>query len=150
MQVGTHLLPLLQKSGYDTINSFICCIFHYHYSVQLGSEFNSIHVFCLSHFSQPKKLGFTNFGHLRKKKPDDSADYICPVEIGNSPVLNSYQLQQSFRGLSPVIDKDSSKVDQNGLKWFVRTSKKFFFLLSSTLFRWLACLEPTHMQLDKL
>ncbi|KAK3548957.1 hypothetical protein QTP70_021656, partial [Hemibagrus guttatus] len=37
---------------------------------------------------RPKKLGFTNFSHLRKRRPDDSADYICPVEMGNSPVLN--------------------------------------------------------------
>ncbi|XP_062860544.1 liprin-beta-2 [Trichomycterus rosablanca] len=67
---------------------------------------------------RPKKLGFTNFGHLRKRRQDDSADYICPVEMGNSPILNgtTHQLQQSFRGLSPITDKDSSKVDQNGLK----------------------------------
>ncbi|XP_060779183.1 liprin-beta-2 isoform X3 [Neoarius graeffei] len=37
---------------------------------------------------RPKKLGFTNFSHLRKRRTDDSADYICPVEMGNSPVLN--------------------------------------------------------------
>ncbi|XP_053478463.1 liprin-beta-2 isoform X2 [Ictalurus furcatus] len=37
---------------------------------------------------RPKKLSFTNFSHLRKRRPDDSADYICPVEMGNSPVLN--------------------------------------------------------------
>ncbi|XP_047678579.1 liprin-beta-2 isoform X7 [Tachysurus fulvidraco] len=37
---------------------------------------------------RPKKLGFTNFSHLRKRRPDESADYICPVEMGNSPILN--------------------------------------------------------------
>ncbi|XP_017321787.2 liprin-beta-2 isoform X4 [Ictalurus punctatus] len=37
---------------------------------------------------RPKKLSFTNFSHLRKRRPDDSADYICPVEMGNAPVLN--------------------------------------------------------------
>ncbi|MCI4379532.1 hypothetical protein PGIGA_G00229380 [Pangasianodon gigas] len=42
---------------------------------------------------RPKKLGFTNFSHLRKRRPDDSADYICPVEMGNSPVLNGTALQ---------------------------------------------------------
>uniref|UniRef100_A0A7N8Y5U3 PPFIA binding protein 2a n=1 Tax=Mastacembelus armatus TaxID=205130 RepID=A0A7N8Y5U3_9TELE len=29
---------------------------------------------------KPKKLGFTQFSHLRKRKPDESADYICPTD----------------------------------------------------------------------
>ncbi|XP_046720651.1 liprin-beta-2 isoform X2 [Silurus meridionalis] len=37
---------------------------------------------------RPKKLGFTNFSHLRKRRPDDSADYICPVEMGIPAVVN--------------------------------------------------------------
>ncbi|XP_053356002.1 liprin-beta-2 isoform X2 [Clarias gariepinus] len=37
---------------------------------------------------RPKKLSFSNFSHLRKRRPDESADYICPVEMGSSLVLN--------------------------------------------------------------
>ncbi|CAG05717.1 unnamed protein product, partial [Tetraodon nigroviridis] len=29
---------------------------------------------------KPKKLGFTQFSHLRKRKQDDSLDYICPID----------------------------------------------------------------------
>ncbi|XP_049339495.1 liprin-beta-2 isoform X9 [Astyanax mexicanus] len=63
---------------------------------------------------RPKKLGFTNFSHLRKRRPDDSADYICPVDGGISPILNgiSHRPQGSFRGLSPIVDRDTDRLDQ--------------------------------------
>ncbi|XP_066540436.1 liprin-beta-2 isoform X2 [Hoplias malabaricus] len=63
---------------------------------------------------RPKKLGFTNFSHLRKKRPDESADYICPVDVGISPVLNGnpQRPQGSFRGLSPIVDRDIDRLDQ--------------------------------------
>ncbi|XP_072550705.1 liprin-beta-2 isoform X2 [Salminus brasiliensis] len=67
---------------------------------------------------RPKKLGFTNFSHLRKRRPDDSADYICPVDVGISPVLNGtpHRPQGSFRGLSPIVDRDLDRLDQVGSK----------------------------------
>ncbi|KAI4892389.1 hypothetical protein NFI96_011687, partial [Prochilodus magdalenae] len=67
---------------------------------------------------RPKKLGFTNFSHLRKRRPDDSADYICPVDVAISPVLNGNppRPQESFRGLSPIVDKDVDRLDQVGPK----------------------------------
>uniref|UniRef100_A0A4W4GJK7 SAM domain-containing protein n=1 Tax=Electrophorus electricus TaxID=8005 RepID=A0A4W4GJK7_ELEEL len=65
---------------------------------------------------RPKKLGFTNFSHLRKRRPDDSADYICPVEAEASPVLNGtpHHTQAGFRGLSPMTDRNSERVDHVG------------------------------------
>ncbi|XP_036440769.1 liprin-beta-2 isoform X6 [Colossoma macropomum] len=65
---------------------------------------------------RPKKLGFTNFSHLRKRRPDDSADYICPVDMAISPVLNGnpHRSQGSFRGLSPIVDRDTERLDQVG------------------------------------
>ncbi|XP_076848631.1 liprin-beta-2 isoform X3 [Brachyhypopomus gauderio] len=65
---------------------------------------------------RPKKLGFTNFSHLRKRRPDDSADYICPVEADASPVLNGnpHHTQAGFRDLSPITD--IVRVDQVGPK----------------------------------
>ncbi|XP_028843606.1 liprin-beta-2b isoform X11 [Denticeps clupeoides] len=64
---------------------------------------------------RPKKLGFSNFGHLRKKKPDDSTDYICPLEVSQAPVLvNGAQNRpySGFRGLSPILDRDPGRREQ--------------------------------------
>uniref|UniRef100_A0AAY4C7J4 SAM domain-containing protein n=1 Tax=Denticeps clupeoides TaxID=299321 RepID=A0AAY4C7J4_9TELE len=66
---------------------------------------------------RPKKLGFSNFGHLRKKKPDDSTDYICPLEVSQAPVLvNGAQNRpySGFRGLSPILDRDPGRREQVG------------------------------------
>ncbi|XP_077317061.1 liprin-beta-2-like isoform X1 [Lithobates pipiens] len=53
---------------------------------------------------RPKKLGLSNFGHLRKKKFDDSTDYVCPVDAtpqksevkapNNSAVKEADKLEQ--------------------------------------------------------
>ncbi|KAM5299434.1 liprin-beta-1 isoform 1-T1 [Ctenodactylus gundi] len=31
---------------------------------------------------KPRKLTFSNFGNLRKKKQDDGEEYVCPMELG--------------------------------------------------------------------
>ncbi|XP_035111874.1 liprin-beta-1 isoform X21 [Callithrix jacchus] len=31
---------------------------------------------------KPKKLAFSNFGNLRKKKQEDGEEYVCPMELG--------------------------------------------------------------------
>ncbi|XP_051513268.1 liprin-beta-2-like isoform X2 [Myxocyprinus asiaticus] len=66
---------------------------------------------------RPKKLGFTHFRQLRKLRTVDSADYICPMETG-TPVLSATpkQTYSGFRGMSPVLDKDSDKLEQVGAK----------------------------------
>ncbi|KAM5137947.1 liprin-beta-2 isoform 2-T2 [Mantella aurantiaca] len=56
---------------------------------------------------RPKKLGLSNFGHLRKKKFDDSTDYVCPVDASppkgevkapnNSPVKEADKMEQVGR-----------------------------------------------------
>ncbi|XP_074081789.1 liprin-beta-1 isoform X1 [Macrotis lagotis] len=33
---------------------------------------------------KPKKLTFSNFGNLRKKKQEDMEEYICPMELGQA------------------------------------------------------------------
>uniref|UniRef100_A0A7M4EAJ7 PPFIA binding protein 1 n=1 Tax=Crocodylus porosus TaxID=8502 RepID=A0A7M4EAJ7_CROPO len=33
---------------------------------------------------KPKKLAFSNFGSLRKKKQDDVEEYVCPMELGQA------------------------------------------------------------------
>ncbi|KAJ8281357.1 hypothetical protein GJAV_G00066670 [Gymnothorax javanicus] len=65
---------------------------------------------------RPKKLGFTSFGHLRRKKMDDSMDYICPQDSSSLAVNGAIQPFSGFRGLSPIIDKEREKKDQVGPK----------------------------------
>uniref|UniRef100_A0A668A791 PPFIA binding protein 2 n=1 Tax=Myripristis murdjan TaxID=586833 RepID=A0A668A791_9TELE len=73
---------------------------------------------------RPKKLGFSNLTHLRRKRPDDSTDYICPMEASQlqSPsgqsVMNGVQVRPyaGFRGLSPILDREPDRSrDQVGL-----------------------------------
>ncbi|XP_072810833.1 liprin-beta-1 isoform X3 [Vicugna pacos] len=33
---------------------------------------------------KPKKLTFSNFGNLRKKKQEDGEEYVCPMELGQA------------------------------------------------------------------
>ncbi|KAG9338038.1 hypothetical protein JZ751_027202 [Albula glossodonta] len=61
---------------------------------------------------RPKKLGFTSFGHLRKKKLDDSTDYICPLDTPSPPLNGAVQPFSGFRGLSPILDRDTDRKDQ--------------------------------------
>ncbi|XP_052031259.1 liprin-beta-1 isoform X3 [Apodemus sylvaticus] len=42
---------------------------------------------------KPKKLTFSNFGNLRKKKHEDGEEYICPMELGQA----SGSSQKGFR-----------------------------------------------------
>lgn len=65
---------------------------------------------------RPKKLGFSNFGHLRKKRCDESTDYICPLEAAQvQAVLNgAHRPYSGFRGLSPILDRDPDRGEQVG------------------------------------
>lgn len=67
---------------------------------------------------RPKKLGFTHFRQLRKLKMDESADYICPMVTGTSPVLNGTPKKHyaSFRGISPILARESDRLEQVGSK----------------------------------
>uniref|UniRef100_A0A8C6PH49 PPFIA binding protein 2 n=1 Tax=Nothobranchius furzeri TaxID=105023 RepID=A0A8C6PH49_NOTFU len=69
---------------------------------------------------KPKKLGFSSLTHLRRRRPDDSTDYVCP--IGSSPesglqAPNGVQMRPfaGFRGLSPILDREPAR-DQVGLE----------------------------------
>uniref|UniRef100_A0A669DJ51 PPFIA binding protein 2 n=1 Tax=Oreochromis niloticus TaxID=8128 RepID=A0A669DJ51_ORENI len=66
---------------------------------------------------KPKKLGFTQFSHLRKRKPDESADYICPIDSGALTVNGVSRLASSAqRGLSPRLDRQAEGEEQVGIK----------------------------------
>ncbi|KAM6950112.1 liprin-beta-2 isoform 2-T2 [Lycodopsis pacificus] len=66
---------------------------------------------------KPKKLGFTQFSHLRKRKPDESADYICPIDSGALTVNGVSRLPSAaLRGLSPALDRQAVKREQVGIR----------------------------------
>uniref|UniRef100_A0A3Q1I8J7 SAM domain-containing protein n=1 Tax=Anabas testudineus TaxID=64144 RepID=A0A3Q1I8J7_ANATE len=66
---------------------------------------------------KPKKLGFTQFSHLRKRKPDESADYICPIDSGALTVNGISRLPSAaLRGLSPSLERQAKKLEQAGTK----------------------------------
>lgn len=64
---------------------------------------------------KPKKLGFSNLTHLRRRRPDESTDYICPID-SSSPqsgqtAINGVQMRPyaGFRGLSPILDREPDR-----------------------------------------
>ncbi|KAM3609124.1 uncharacterized protein V6R79_009969 [Siganus canaliculatus] len=64
---------------------------------------------------KPKKLGFSNLTHLRRRRPDESTDYVCPVDSSSpqlgQPAANGVQVRPyaGFRGLSPILDRESDR-----------------------------------------
>ncbi|XP_067090034.1 LOW QUALITY PROTEIN: liprin-beta-2b [Osmerus mordax] len=59
---------------------------------------------------KPKKLGFST---LRRRKSDDSTDYICPLE-SQAQANGSQRPYAGFRGLSPILDRDPDRREQVG------------------------------------
>uniref|UniRef100_A0A8C6XYD0 PPFIA binding protein 2 n=1 Tax=Naja naja TaxID=35670 RepID=A0A8C6XYD0_NAJNA len=61
---------------------------------------------------RPKKLGFSHFGNLRKKKFDESTDYICPMDTSiSNGTQKSYG---TYRVHNTHPDKELEKLDQVG------------------------------------
>ncbi|XP_035884843.1 liprin-beta-2 isoform X3 [Phyllostomus discolor] len=58
---------------------------------------------------RPRKLGFSHFGNIRKKKFDESTDYICPMEPSDSVPDRVYG---GYRGLSPLDAPEVDGLDQ--------------------------------------
>ncbi|MBZ3872053.1 Liprin-beta-1 [Sciurus carolinensis] len=65
---------------------------------------------------KPKKLTFSNFGNLRKKKQEDGEEYVCPMELGQ--VSGS----ATKKGFKPGLDMrlydedDLDRLEQHMLK----------------------------------
>ncbi|XP_052508489.1 liprin-beta-2 isoform X6 [Budorcas taxicolor] len=62
---------------------------------------------------RPRKLGFSHFGNIRKKKFDESTDYICPMEPGNS-VGDGHRAYSGARGLSTLDAPELDGLEQVG------------------------------------
>ncbi|XP_050956001.1 liprin-beta-2b isoform X5 [Labeo rohita] len=59
---------------------------------------------------RPRKIGFSTFGN-RKKRSDDTTDYICPMDASQAQALlnGASRPYSGFRGLSPIFDRDPEK-----------------------------------------
>ncbi|XP_041965606.1 liprin-beta-2b isoform X5 [Alosa sapidissima] len=68
---------------------------------------------------RPRKLPFSNFSHLRRRKADEAADYICPLEAAQVPapalVNGAHRPYSGFRGLSPILDRDPERRGEQAL-----------------------------------
>ncbi|XP_055365412.1 liprin-beta-2b isoform X4 [Betta splendens] len=62
---------------------------------------------------KPKKLGFSNLTHLRRRQSDESTDYVCPITSSSSPsgqsLVNGVHMHSycGARGLSPITDREA-------------------------------------------
>ncbi|XP_022377560.1 liprin-beta-2 isoform X1 [Enhydra lutris kenyoni] len=64
---------------------------------------------------RPRKLGFSHFGNIRKKKFDESTDYICPMEPTDG-AGDSQRAYSGYRGLSPLDGPELDGLDQHWWK----------------------------------
>ncbi|XP_060040702.1 liprin-beta-2 isoform X2 [Erinaceus europaeus] len=62
---------------------------------------------------RPRKLGFSHFGNIRKKKFDESTDYICPMESSDR-IGDSHKVYSGYRGLSSLDAPELDGLDQVG------------------------------------
>ncbi|XP_028331466.1 liprin-beta-2 isoform X2 [Gouania willdenowi] len=59
---------------------------------------------------KPKKLGFTHFSNLRKRRLDESVDYICPIDSAALAVNGVSCLSSpKHRGLSPHVERQAER-----------------------------------------
>ncbi|XP_069079645.1 liprin-beta-2 isoform X2 [Pleurodeles waltl] len=65
---------------------------------------------------RPKKIGFSHFSHLRKKKFDDSTDYVCPMDSSQNSTSCTQKEYGGFRGLNSISDNELDKLEQVGHK----------------------------------
>ncbi|NWU87400.1 LIPB2 protein, partial [Onychorhynchus coronatus] len=62
---------------------------------------------------RPKKLGFSHFGNLRKKKFDESTDYICPMDTNPAATNGTPKNCGGYKGLSPFTDRELDQMEHS-------------------------------------
>lgn len=70
---------------------------------------------------QPRKLSFGNFGSLRKKKQDESEEYVCPMDV-EMPKGRSFQKGFELQ----IYEDDLDRLEQ--VSFFFKGSIEWFFL----------------------
>ncbi|NXJ13300.1 LIPB1 protein, partial [Odontophorus gujanensis] len=58
---------------------------------------------------KPKKLAFSNFGSLRKKKQDEVEEYVCPMELGRA---SGSALKKGFKAGLDIRVYDDDDLDR--------------------------------------
>ncbi|KFQ36073.1 Liprin-beta-1, partial [Merops nubicus] len=61
---------------------------------------------------KPKKLAFSNFGSLRKKKQDDVEEYVCPMELGRAFGSRSKKGFKAGLDIRVYDDDDFDRLEQ--------------------------------------
>ncbi|NXJ93364.1 LIPB1 protein, partial [Corythaixoides concolor] len=61
---------------------------------------------------KPKKLAFSNFGSLRKKKQDDVEEYVCPMELGRASGSGSKKSFKPGLDIRVYDDDDLDRLEQ--------------------------------------
>lgn len=61
---------------------------------------------------KPKKLAFSNFGSLRKKKQDDVEEYVCPMELGRASGSASKKGFKAGLDIRVYDDDDLDRLEQ--------------------------------------
>ncbi|XP_014793805.1 PREDICTED: liprin-beta-2 isoform X4 [Calidris pugnax] len=62
---------------------------------------------------RPKKLGFSHFGNLRKKKFDESTDYICPMDTNPAAANGTQKNHGGYKGLSPFTERELDQMEHS-------------------------------------
>ncbi|XP_040291907.1 liprin-beta-1 isoform X17 [Bufo bufo] len=61
---------------------------------------------------KPRKLAFTNFGTLRKKKQEENEEYVCPMELGQSSANSIIKPFRAGLDLRMLDDEDLDRLEQ--------------------------------------
>ncbi|XP_006895126.1 PREDICTED: liprin-beta-1 isoform X2 [Elephantulus edwardii] len=61
---------------------------------------------------KPKKLTFSNFGNLRKKKQEDGEEYVCPMELGQTSGNTSKKGFKAGLDIHLYDDDDLDRLEQ--------------------------------------
>ncbi|XP_034443953.1 liprin-beta-1b isoform X13 [Hippoglossus hippoglossus] len=94
-----------------------------HFNLLIGSEAQQLKQECLENPDytlltattkvKPKKLSFGSFGNLRKKKQEDSEEYVCPMDV-EMPKGRSFQKGYELQIYEDDLDRLEQMEDSEG------------------------------------
>ncbi|XP_072241697.1 liprin-beta-1b isoform X4 [Leuresthes tenuis] len=94
-----------------------------HFSLLIGSEAQQLKQECLENPDyilltattkvKPKKMSFGNFGSLRKKKQEESEEYVCPMDV-EMPKGRSFQKGFELQIYEDDLDRLEQMEDSEG------------------------------------
>uniref|UniRef100_A0A8C2Z6W9 PPFIA binding protein 1b n=1 Tax=Cyclopterus lumpus TaxID=8103 RepID=A0A8C2Z6W9_CYCLU len=94
-----------------------------HFNLLIGSEAQQLKQECLENPDytlltattkvKPRKLSFGNFGSLRRKKPDETAEYVCPMDV-EMPKGRSFQKGFELQIYEDDLDRLEQMEDSEG------------------------------------